>query len=120
MPYIYILIHFIRIMPYIYVLISFIRIMPYFYVMVYFIRIMLYIYVLFYFIRIMPWSYGIRKCLGENTVRGRMFLYLSSLVQNFKFLPPAEGALPEPDPRNYLPGIILKPMPYNCRMVLRK
>ncbi|XP_025099203.1 LOW QUALITY PROTEIN: cytochrome P450 2B4-like [Pomacea canaliculata] len=41
-----------------------------------------------------PFSLGRRVCLGEAMARTELFLYLSTMIQRFRFLPPETGELP--------------------------
>ncbi|XP_076441103.1 cytochrome P450 2J5-like [Babylonia areolata] len=65
----------------------------------------------------MPFCVGRRMCPGESLARMELFLYLATLIQHFRFLPPEEGQLPS------LEGImglthILKP--FKVRAEIRK
>ncbi|XP_052093364.1 cytochrome P450 2C20-like [Mytilus californianus] len=64
--------------------------------------------------KIMPFSLGRRVCLGESLARMELFLFLTSMVQKFKFLPP-QGEQP-PTAVGSL-GITHGPLPFNVRCV---
>jgi cytochrome P450 len=59
---------------------------------------------------------GRRVCLGESLARMELFLYLTSLVQRFEFLPP-EGEDP-PSVEGHL-GITYTPLPFKVRAIPR-
>ena len=63
----------------------------------------------------MPFSAGRRNCPGELLARPRLFLALTYLLQSFTFSPP-EGEDPaDPDPRNYVNGIVIKPEKFKVK-----
>nr|KAG5708851.1 hypothetical protein BaRGS_009260 [Batillaria attramentaria] len=41
-----------------------------------------------------PFSTGRRLCVGESLARMELFLYLATMIQHFRFLPPEDGQLP--------------------------
>nr|KAG5711010.1 hypothetical protein BaRGS_013744 [Batillaria attramentaria] len=41
-----------------------------------------------------PFSVGRRVCLGESLARMELFLYLTTMIQHFRFLPPEDDQLP--------------------------
>lgn len=57
---------------------------------------------------------GRRVCLGESLARMELFLFLTSMVQKFKFLPPV-GEQPPPAVGNL--GITHGPLSFNVRCV---
>ncbi|KAL8570725.1 hypothetical protein ACOMHN_039160 [Nucella lapillus] len=59
---------------------------------------------------------GRRVCLGESMARMELFLYLATLIQHFRFLPPEEGQLPSLEG---VFGLTQSPQPYNIRAVPR-
>ncbi|CAC5414445.1 CYP2K [Mytilus coruscus] len=64
--------------------------------------------------KIVTFSLGRRVCPGESLARMELFLYLTSMVQRFEFLP-VEGENPPPvDP---LKGLLNSPQPYNFRAI---
>ena len=62
-------------------------------------------------------STGRRLCLGESLARMELFLYVSNLVQRFRFLPPENGTLPSLEG---ILGIVYTPKPYRIRAVVRE
>ena len=58
---------------------------------------------------------GRRNCLGEVMAKSRLFLYVTSLIQYFKFLPPKKSRLVQFDARNFPSAITVRPPPYTCR-----
>lgn len=60
---------------------------------------------------------GRRVCLGESLARMELFLFLTSMIQRFQFLPP-EGE-PAPEIVRRL-GISFSPSPYKMRAVSRE
>lgn len=67
-----------------------------------------------------PFSMGRRSCPGENIARMELFLFLSSMVQRFKFLPDESAPLPSLDPHKAEFGLTATPNPYKVRVVDRK
>ncbi|XP_076441361.1 cytochrome P450 2B4-like [Babylonia areolata] len=65
---------------------------------------------------LIPFSVGRRVCLGESLARMELFLYLATLIQHFRFLPPEEGKLP---PLEGLFGLTHIAQPYKIRAVPR-
>ncbi|XP_048247558.1 cytochrome P450 1A2-like [Haliotis rufescens] len=63
---------------------------------------------------------GKRQCPGEVFAKTRLFLFITTLVQHFKILPPEGGMTSSSDPRTWSPGIILQPLPTGCRVVRRE
>ena len=62
---------------------------------------------------------GRRICVGEVMARSRMFLYVTSLIQKFRFLPPKESQLMELDARTFPSAVVMRPSPYRCRAKIR-
>ncbi|XP_078671816.1 cytochrome P450 2J2-like [Branchiostoma floridae x Branchiostoma belcheri] len=65
----------------------------------------------------MPFSTGRRICLGEQLAKMELFLFLTSLLQQFTFKLP-EG-VPEPDMSGEI-GVTLQPKPYKLEAIPRK
>ncbi|KAL8615093.1 hypothetical protein ACOMHN_009169 [Nucella lapillus] len=63
-----------------------------------------------------PFSAGRRMCLGESLARMELFLYLATIIQHFRFLPPEEGQLPSLEG---VMGMTHTPLPYKIRAVSR-
>ncbi|XP_025098464.1 cytochrome P450 2U1-like [Pomacea canaliculata] len=64
-----------------------------------------------------PFSLGRRACLGEALARTELLLYLSTMIQRFRFVPPETGELPS------LEGIMsLSRMPgsFKIRAIIRE
>ena len=64
---------------------------------------------------------GTRVCLGEVLAMTRLFLFISSIAQQFTVLPATtieEQASIHPS--DFSLGIVLNPQPYNARFVPRK
>jgi cytochrome P450 len=56
-----------------------------------------------------PFGIGRRACLGEALAKMELFLFLSSMIQKFKFLPPDPNKPPAVD---YVMGVVAYPTPY--------
>ncbi|KAL8615087.1 hypothetical protein ACOMHN_009163 [Nucella lapillus] len=65
---------------------------------------------------LIPFSAGRRVCLGESLARMELFLYLATLIQHFRFLPPEEGQLPSLEG---LIGFTHTPQAYKIRALPR-
>ncbi|CAC5365232.1 CYP2J [Mytilus coruscus] len=67
--------------------------------------------------KIVTFSLGRRVCPGKSLARIELFLYITSMVQQFEFLP-VEGENPPPiDPKK---GLINSPQPYKFRAIPRQ
>ncbi|KAK7500081.1 hypothetical protein BaRGS_00008628 [Batillaria attramentaria] len=64
-----------------------------------------------------PFSIGRRVCLGESLARMELFLYLATMIQHFRFLPPEDGQLPSLEGNL---GLVHSPKPFQLRAVLRE
>ena len=62
---------------------------------------------------------GRRGCIGEVFSKSRLFLFLCMMIQRFTFLPADGEPLPEDDPRNFIPALVLKPPPYRVKIAQR-
>ena len=60
---------------------------------------------------------GRRSCPGEGIARQQLFLYVTSLIQRFRFLPAEEGRLPSLDG---IMGFTHSPSPFLIRAVPRQ
>lgn len=63
-----------------------------------------------------PFGIGRRACLGESLARMELFLYVSTMIQHFRFLPLEDGQLPSLE---YKTGLTYSPVPYLVRAVPR-
>ncbi|XP_076441049.1 cytochrome P450 2U1-like [Babylonia areolata] len=66
---------------------------------------------------LIPFSLGRRVCLGESLARMELFIYLATLIQHFRFLPPEKGQLPSLEG---ILGITRIPKPFKIRAEIRK
>nr|KAG5693493.1 hypothetical protein BaRGS_006483 [Batillaria attramentaria] len=64
-----------------------------------------------------PFSLGRRVCLGESLSRMELFLYLTTMIQHFRFLPPEDGQLPSLEGTM---GITNAPGPFKVRLCPRE
>ncbi|KAL5006648.1 hypothetical protein ScPMuIL_015454 [Solemya velum] len=65
---------------------------------------------------LLPFGVGRRMCPGEAFGKGRMFLYMTNMLQRFEFLPPVGAPLPSHDPRSFDVEVALMPPSYTCRI----
>ena len=65
---------------------------------------------------LIPFSVGKRQCLGETLAKAELFLFFTSLVHQFHFLPEDENNIPSED---YCPGVTILPTPFRARLVAR-
>ncbi|KAK7480720.1 hypothetical protein BaRGS_00028088 [Batillaria attramentaria] len=63
-----------------------------------------------------PFALGRRECLGKRLAEMELFLYITSLIQRFKFLPPENGQLP---PTETDLGIVVSNRPFKLRAIPR-
>ena len=65
----------------------------------------------------MAFGAGRRNCPGEQLARPRLFLAVTYLLQSFS---PPDGEEPaDPDPRNYIDGVPLKPEKFKVKASAR-
>ncbi|KAG8228552.1 hypothetical protein J437_LFUL008630 [Ladona fulva] len=58
----------------------------------------------------LPFGTGRRRCMAESLARATLFMFISSLLLNFKFTPCPEAELP--DCIEGRDGVTLTPLPY--------
>ncbi|KAK7101305.1 cytochrome P450 2J1-like [Littorina saxatilis] len=63
-----------------------------------------------------PFGIGRRVCLGESLARMELFLYLATLIQRFRFLPPGQEPLPSLEG---IMGFTISPAPFKVRAIPR-
>ena len=63
-----------------------------------------------------PFSLGQRACLGETFARVELFLYVTTLVQTFNFLPEIKGEMPKLDG---ILGVTWSPQSFKVRALKR-
>ena len=69
--------------------------------------------------RLLAFGASRRVCVGETLARNRLFLMVTSLVQQFEFLPAGPDEIPRHDPRDYKPSFGVEPHRYRLRIVPR-
>lgn len=62
-----------------------------------------------------PFGFGKHRCMGETLARANVFLFISTLLQNFEFVSAAD----EPPSLDWKDGITPNPMPYKATIILR-
>nr|KAG5708845.1 hypothetical protein BaRGS_009254 [Batillaria attramentaria] len=62
-----------------------------------------------------PFAVGPRMCIGQPLARMELFLYLATMIQHFRFLPPDDGRLPSLEGNL---GVTYTPKPFRIRMVI--
>ena len=72
------------------------------------------------FFRLLPFGAGRRGCPGEVLSKNRLFLIMSSIVQNFTIKPKSEAERPSHDPRTYVPGLPIHPKDYEICAISRR
>ncbi|XP_025081716.1 cytochrome P450 2J6-like isoform X1 [Pomacea canaliculata] len=68
--------------------------------------------------RFLPFGIGKRSCPGESFARSRAFLYVTTLLQQFDFLPPVNHDLLPISPDSWAEGLILQLKP--CPLAIKK
>ena len=72
-----------------------------------------YLFFNLYSFRILAFGAGRRVCAAEALAKNRIFLFVTCLLQKFKFLPSRGKLAPKHDPRSYRFGHILLINDYN-------
>ncbi|XP_025081722.1 cytochrome P450 2J6-like [Pomacea canaliculata] len=62
--------------------------------------------------RLLPFGVGRRSCPGESFARSRAFLYVTTLLQKFDFLPPVNHDLLPLTQDSWTEGVVLQLKPY--------
>lgn len=65
---------------------------------------------------VMAFGYGKRRCIGEKLARAEAFLFLATLIQNFKFSKVSEDQKLDMDP---VSGLLFYPTPYDVKLEIR-
>ncbi|CAH1793047.1 unnamed protein product [Owenia fusiformis] len=68
---------------------------------------------------LMPFGAGRRVCVGEQMARVRIFLFMTTMLQRYEFLPEKPGCPPNYDPRDSIMGGVLKMKDYKIRVKKR-
>ena len=68
----------------------------------------------------MAFGAGRRVCVGEALAKNRLFLFVTSLLQRFRFLPEPDDKWPDTDPRSYEMGVVLYARRYKLRAMARE
>ncbi|CAH1796245.1 unnamed protein product [Owenia fusiformis] len=64
-----------------------------------------------------PFGAGHRICIAQVLAKSRLFLFVTSLLQKFTFLPPEGTTPPSCDPRLFKRALILVPQPFQVRAI---
>ncbi|KAK7097048.1 hypothetical protein V1264_004083 [Littorina saxatilis] len=64
-----------------------------------------------------PFSLGRRMCMGKSLAQTELYLYVTSLLQRFRFLPPEGG---QPPSQESILGITANPEPFKVRAIFRR
>lgn len=68
---------------------------------------------------LLPFGAGRRICLAKQMAKNRLFLFITSLIQNFQMEPEKEDELPEYDVRKFLFIGVVMSSPYKARFIRR-
>lgn len=68
---------------------------------------------------LLPFGAGRRVCVGKNMANNRLFLFLVSIIQKFKFRPKEKDEI-KWNIKNLETGLILSHKPYKMIFELRK
>ena len=69
--------------------------------------------------RLYAFGAGRRVCVGELLARIRMFLFVTGMMQKLQFLPVGGAEKPRDDPRDFVPGLTVRPQDYEILVKLR-
>jgi cytochrome P450 len=75
---------------------------------------------IFCIFRLLPFGTGKRSCIGEVFAKSRIFLFLSTLMQQTTIFEPDGKSLPDLKQKEMIPGLVLQPQPFEVRFVLRQ
>ncbi|XP_046547613.1 cytochrome P450 2C70-like [Haliotis rubra] len=64
---------------------------------------------------LLTFGVGKRSCIGEKLARVRIFLGLTSILQNFDLVRDPSEPFPSSDPSTYEPNFMLQPPPYKLQ-----
>jgi cytochrome P450 len=64
--------------------------------------------------KLIPFSVGKRMCPGEVLARAELFLFITGLLQSFRFEPENPDCLPSLDSKM---GLTAFPLPFNVRVI---
>lgn len=64
-----------------------------------------------------PFGVGRHRCMGELLGKQNLFIFISTLLQHFKFLPAPNEVLPDREPYD---GVTAGVKPYKSLIVLRE
>ena len=60
--------------------------------------------------RLVPFGIGRRVCMGESLAKDTLFIFVTTLIKNLKFVNPENH--PKPDPESYTDGFTIIPHPF--------
>uniref|UniRef100_A0A914L330 Uncharacterized protein n=1 Tax=Meloidogyne incognita TaxID=6306 RepID=A0A914L330_MELIC len=64
-----------------------------------------------------PFGLGKRACMGESLARAELFLFTANFFRTFQVLPVNPFNPPTAQKQK---AFVVRPDPYNCRLILRK